>query len=69
MLLNNGKQRVLYDWKKKCVSWKQDCANEQEAHWNKKSRSVAYVRDNQLWVTDAKGESHQLTTDGSREIV
>ena len=69
VLLNNGKQRVLYDWKKKCVSWKQDCANEQEAHWNKKSRAVAYVRDNQLWVTDAKGESHQLTTDGSREIV
>ena len=69
VLLNNGKQRVLYDWKKKCVSWKQDCANEQEAHWNKKSRAVAYVRDNQLWVTDAKGESHQLTTDGSREMV
>ena len=69
VLLNNGKERVLYDWKKKQVAWRQPAANESEAHWNKASRAVAFVRDNQLWVTTAEGESRQLTTDGSREIV
>ena len=49
--------------------WKQTCEGETETHWNKTSRTSAYVKDNQLWITNAEGKTKQLTTDGSREIV
>lgn len=61
--------RMLYDWSKCEVVWNQPCEGETETHWNKTSRISAYVKDNQLWITDAKGKSTQLTTDGTREIV
>ena len=61
--------RMLYDWSKCEVVWNQPCEGETETHWNKTSRISAYVKDNQLWITDAKGKSTQLTTDGTRENV
>ena len=61
--------RMLYDWSKCEVVWNQPCEGETETHWNKTSRISAYVKDNQLWITDANGKSTQLTTDGTREIV
>ena len=69
VLLTNGKQRILYDFRKHRTEWSQDCQGEQFSHWNSKSRAVAYVKDNQLCVRDAAGHERQLTTDGSREIV
>jgi len=69
VLLRNSKQRLLYDFKKKQTVWKQDCQNEQNSHWNKTSRAVAYTRDNQLFVRTADNQERQLTNDGSREIV
>ena len=69
MLLNNGKERILYDWKKKEIVWRQTSANEEHAAWNKASKTVAFVRNHQLWITTEGGETRQLTTDGSREIV
>ena len=69
VLLTNGKQRILYDFRKHRTEWSQDCQDEQFSHWNSKSRAVAYVKDNQLCVRDAAGHERQLTTDGSREIV
>ncbi len=68
-LLRNGKQRVLYDWAKKSVEWRQDCAGETFSNWNSTSKAVAFVKDNQLAVTGADGKTAVLTTDGSREIV
>ena len=61
--------RMLFDWSKCEVVWKQTCEGETETHWNKTSRTSAYVKDNQLWITNAEGKTKQLTTDGSREIV
>ncbi len=69
VLLKNNKVRLLYDWKKKCVAWWQQCEGETFADWNSASRAVSFVKDDQLCVTDAKGKTVQLTTDGSREIV
>ncbi len=69
VLLSNGKERVLYNWKRRAVEWRQPCENETASDWNAQSRAVAFVRDNQLCVTDSKGHTKQLTTDGSREIV
>ncbi|MBR1934173.1 MAG: S9 family peptidase [Prevotella sp.] len=68
-LVRNSKQRVLYDFKKKQVAWRQTCEGEQNSHWNKASRAVAYTRGNQLFVRTADNTERQLTTDGSREIV
>ena len=69
VLLENGRQRVLYDWKQHRTVWRQTSEGETAADWNAQSRAVAYVRDSQLFVRDADDRESQLTTDGSRDIV
>ena len=70
VLLNNGKQRILYDWKKCTTAWSQKSEGESHSDWNAKSRAVAFVdKDHQLCITDGAGRTRQLTTDGSRDIV
>ena len=68
-LVKNSKERVLYDFKQKKVEWRQTCSGESNAAWNSESRAVAYTRDHQLYVRTADNVEHQLSTDGSREIV
>ncbi len=69
VLLKNSKQRILYNWETKKTVWTQSCEGETAADWNKASRAVAYVKDNQLYVRDADNKEHQLTTDGSPNVV
>ena len=69
VLLSNGKQRVLYNFKKHAIEWQQTAEGEQNSHWSKESRAVAYTRNSQLCVRTVDGKEHQLTNDGSREIV
>lgn len=69
VLLKNSRVRMLYDWKAKNIVWKQACKDEAVSDWHPMSRAVAFVKADQLYVTDAKGNTRQLTTDGSREIV
>ena len=69
VLLKNSKQRILYNWENKKTVWTQSCEGETAADWNKASRAVAYVKDNQLYVRDADNKEHQLTTDGSPSVV
>ena len=70
VLLKNGKERVLYNFKTRQIIWRQATASsEQNQHWNKTSRALAFTRDHQLFVRTADGEERQLTTDGSRDIV
>ncbi len=67
--LGNRKAVILLDFKKKQIVW-QDSISDQTAYdWNARSRATAYVKDYQLCVADAQNREHQLTTDGSREIV
>ena len=68
-LITNSHILLLYDWKKGEVAWIQPCEGEIETHWNAKSRISAYVKNDQLCITDAEGKVRQVTTDGSREIV
>ncbi len=68
-LLGNSRERILYNWAEGKVEWRQPCEGETESNWNTVSKAVAFVRDNQLCVTDAKGNTKVLTKDGSREIV
>ena len=70
--LNDGKQCILFDWKSRKALWKGNVSmakGAQAQDFNSVSKALAYVKDNQLHVVDAHGNDHQLTTDGSREIV
>jgi len=69
VLVNNGKERQLINWKTKRVVWKQSALNQTATDWNSASRAVAFVKDNNLYVTDKDGNTRQLTFDGSRNIV
>ncbi|MDD6552264.1 MAG: DPP IV N-terminal domain-containing protein [Prevotellaceae bacterium] len=68
VFLDNGKSRMLIDWKKKKVVWSLLKGEEQAAEWNATSKALAYVKGDQLFVNDGK-QTRQLTTDGSRNIV
>ena len=69
VLVNNGKERQLINWKTKRVVWKQSALNQTATDWNSASRAVAFVRDNNLYITDKDSNTRQLTFDGSRNIV
>ena len=70
VLLKNNKERVLFDFKKKEIVWRQPfAADEADQYWCAKSRALAFKRNGQLYVRDAQGNEQLLTTDGSREIV
>ena len=69
VLLNNRRQRILYNFQTKQIVWSQTSTGETHADWNSKSRCVAYVKDHQLYVRTAENAERQLTTDGSREVV
>ena len=69
-LISTTHYRVLYDWKARRVTW-QLAMPEQASHqdWNKESKALAYVHQNNLYVLTADGKTHQVSRDGSREVV
>ena len=69
ILVSTRTERLLIDFDSHEVVWRQPCQGEEASDLNIRSRATAYVRDCQLWVTDAAGEATRLTSDGSREIV
>ncbi len=69
VMLINGKERILLDWKKKTLLRKYDRDQVEAEDWNKTSQAMAFVRNDNLFVTDAEGRTVQLSKDGSREIV
>ena len=60
---------TLIDFKAKKVVWQDNVSTQEANDWNATSKATAYVKDFQLCVADANGKEHQLTTDGSREMV
>lgn len=64
-----GKQHLLYDWVKKKIEWIQNKETTDVQSWNAQSLSTAYILNNNLFVSDKKGNKTQLTTDGSSDIV
>ena len=70
VLLSNKKNRMLINFKTGTVEWKQDrYADAQAVEWSEKSRAVAYVMDDDLYVTSTSGRNRQVTSDGSPEMV
>ena len=67
--LGNRKAFILIDFKAKEVVWHDSISGQEANDWNSESRATAYVEDYQLFVVDAQGKKHQLSTDGSREMV
>ena len=69
-LIENANERMLLNFKTRKVEWRQSLDNAaQAAEWNDKSRAVAFVKDDNLYVTDAAGNTRQVTSDGSRDLV
>lgn len=67
--LKNGKELMLVDWKNKQLIAKYNRDRVQAEDWNPASKAFAFVRENNLFVANADGETQQITYDGSREIV
>lgn len=70
-LVQTDSLRLLVNVKTKKLVWSQPTMGEQGSNkqWNKQSRAMAYVKEHNLWVKDAEGRDHQVTTDGSDKIV
>ena len=67
--VGNRKAFILVDFKAKEVVWEDSLSGQTANDWNSVSRATAYVEDHQLFIVDGEGKKHQLSTDGSREIV
>ena len=67
--LGNKKAFILLDFRKHEIVWQDSISGQTANDWNSVSRATAYVEDNQLFVVDGDGKKHQLSKDGSREIV
>ena len=67
--VGNRKAVILVDFKQKKIIWQDSIAGQTANDWNAVSKATAYVDNHQLFVVDADEQKHQLSTDGSREIV
>ena len=67
--VGNRKAVILVDFKQKKIIWQDSIAGQTANDWNAVSKATAYVDNHQLFVVDANEQKHQLSTDGSREIV
>ena len=67
--IDNGQALMLIDFKSRQLVWQDTLSRQTAKDWCPQSKATAFVEDNQLYVTDGQGAKHQLTTDGSREIV
>ncbi len=60
---------LLIDFKKHNVVWQDSISGQTANDWNSVSKATAYIEGDQLYIVDQQGKKHQLTTDGSREII
>ena len=66
----NSNDYVLINFKTGKVVWRQPMEMAAQAsEWNKQSRAMAFVKDDNLFVTDGDGNTRQVTSDGSRDMV
>ena len=69
-LIYTNDQRLLINFKTGREEWQQPlCLGAQASEWNEQSRAVAFVKDDNLYVTDGVGNTRQVTSDGSRDLV
>ena len=69
-MLYNNNERLLVNFKTRKVDWRQSrVVGAVAEEWNNQSRAMAYVKDDNLYVADAAGNTRQVTSDGSRNLV
>ncbi len=62
--------RMLVNFKTGKVVWRQPVDRDVQAfEWNKLSRATAFVKDDNLFVMQGNGDTRQVTSDGSRDLV
>lgn len=69
VMLGNRYETILVDWKAKKKVWSSGEIGSEAAEWCPQSKATAYVKDWQLYVGDADGVQHKITSDGSSDIV
>ena len=70
VLVNAGGENMLINFKNGKVEWRQVVEGDAQAtEWNENSRATAFVKDDNLFVTDGGGNTRQVTSDGSRDMV
>ena len=70
VLVYNDSEQRLINFKTGKTEWCQGIDNDvQAAEWNDKSRATAFVKEDNLFVTDGGGNMRQVTSDGSRDMV
>ena len=66
----SGKERMLVNFKTGKVEWRQAYDRDvQASEWNQESRATAFVKGDNLYVTDGSGNTRQVTSDGSHDMV
>ncbi|MBW7871104.1 MAG: DPP IV N-terminal domain-containing protein [Flavobacteriia bacterium] len=67
---SEGQKMMLWDIKTgKSSQWLELPEGAEDQSFEKNTKSFAWVLDNNLYLHDSKGELHQITKDGSYEIV
>jgi dipeptidyl-peptidase-4 len=69
VMVRSKQGTCLLDFKKKETVWMDSVSMQTAYDWSESSKATAYVKDDQLFVADTQHNVHQLTKDGSREIV
>ena len=69
VMVRSKQGTCLLDFKKKETVWMDSVSMQTAYDWSASSKTTAYVKDDQLFVADTQHNVHQLTKDGSREIV
>ena len=70
LVMAHNQGRMLVNIKTGKVEWSQPSPGRtQAAEWNATSRATAYVKDDNLYVIDGAGNTRQVTSDGSRDLV
>ena len=70
VLVYNDSEQRLINFKTGKTEWRQGIDYDVQAtEWSDMSRATAYVKDDNLYVTDGTGSTRQVTSDGSRDLV
>ena len=70
VLISDSSRHTLIDWSTNKVIWKADLdPKASNGDWQKDARSYAYTIDHNLFVLTADGKTHQVSSDGSIDLV
>ena len=71
VMIEHANVRELVNFKTHKIVWTQTTEKASHSDWNSITKATAYVNvdNHQLYVIDAEGRNHQLSTDASRNIL